>query len=712
MSTERLQNRAGRMGVVAVLASAAVVMQAAGQTVPVPVRVVALSGQPIAGGPAGTVIVNSSLMTQQLSLNGSGRVAFIAEVDDPVNPVRRAVISDVGGQLRIEGLAGEAQPQFPFATTFSTFGDVLLTDGAMLSVEGSTQDLASTKTTLSRKSFNEPWEIVVRDGDPAVGTGTGVSYLYFSPIDLAGFRRNAFGNGAFRTGLANGGVTGRDNLAIYRATPVGETLAYRTGDAPPSSLAPTGSRYTGFSSSLSINDANQLCFVTQFELNFVSTDIVTVDSNGVLREVARERAVSPGYNGVFQGFVAFTMNQNGRVAFAASVDGNSPTPDAFGVWLETSAGTRFIAATDTPAPGVAGGLSFASIFTGPGVLNDEGQLAFFARLGGGGVTSSNDTALYVFDGQQLQLMIREGVQQAPGLPAGIALSGLFGSGDATTDGIQLNNQGQFVFRSTITGAGVTSSNNQVLWEGKSAATLRPIVRSGQTVDVDNRPEVTTLRTIQSIVAFQSGSGTAGGEPRVLNENQELMFGVQFTDGSRAVLVANLACVRVDQQPIGTQVCPGATVPLVAIGQASGPVTYQWQRQVAGGAWTNLANGVQADGSTVAGVDQTQLTLGNVRGGISQYRAVMSSACGSTNSAPATVRVTRQCGLADVAGQGGAILPCGDEVLDNNDFVVFIGWFFERDVNADVAGDGASEGADGAFDNNDFVLFIQRFFTGC
>jgi hypothetical protein len=67
-------------------------------------------------------------------------------------------------------------------------------------------------------------------------------------------------------------------------------------------------------------------------------------------------------------------------------------------------------------------------------------------------------------------------------------------------------------------------------------------------------------------------------------------------------------------------------------------------------------------------------------------------------------------LADIGRQGAE--PFADGVLDNNDFIVFIEWFFTSYERADIAGQGAAEGSDGAFDNNDFVVFIQRFFAGC
>ncbi|HYD02454.1 MAG TPA: GC-type dockerin domain-anchored protein [Phycisphaerales bacterium] len=67
-------------------------------------------------------------------------------------------------------------------------------------------------------------------------------------------------------------------------------------------------------------------------------------------------------------------------------------------------------------------------------------------------------------------------------------------------------------------------------------------------------------------------------------------------------------------------------------------------------------------------------------------------------------------LADLGQVGG--VPGTDGVLDNNDFVVFIDYFFAQDARADRGSTGGVPGADGAWDNNDFVVFIDQFFAGC
>ncbi len=67
-------------------------------------------------------------------------------------------------------------------------------------------------------------------------------------------------------------------------------------------------------------------------------------------------------------------------------------------------------------------------------------------------------------------------------------------------------------------------------------------------------------------------------------------------------------------------------------------------------------------------------------------------------------------LADIGRTGGVEGP--DGVLNNNDFVVFIDWFFAGNVGADRGTTGGVPGRDGQFNNNDFVVFIDQFFAGC
>jgi hypothetical protein len=66
--------------------------------------------------------------------------------------------------------------------------------------------------------------------------------------------------------------------------------------------------------------------------------------------------------------------------------------------------------------------------------------------------------------------------------------------------------------------------------------------------------------------------------------------------------------------------------------------------------------------------------------------------------------------ADLGKQGG--VGGFDGILDNNDFVVFINYFFNNDQRADFASVGGLAPGDGVLNNNDFIGFIDAFFAGC
>ena len=75
------------------------------------------------------------------------------------------------------------------------------------------------------------------------------------------------------------------------------------------------------------------------------------------------------------------------------------------------------------------------------------------------------------------------------------------------------------------------------------------------------------------------------------------------------------------------------------------------------------------------------------------------------SMKAEVRAPRH--PADLASAGAAVGP--DSHRDNNDFILFIDYFFAQNPLADVGSAGGVAGADGAWDNNDFVVFFNSFF---
>jgi hypothetical protein len=192
-------------------------------------------------------------------------------------------------------------------------------------------------------------------------------------------------------------------------------------------------------------------------------------------------------------------------------------------------------------------------------------------------------------------------------------------------------------------------------------------------------------------------------------------------GTVSILLNTSAQFAFTQNPLSKSVCPGGTSgtsfsAAAATNVAGGITAYRWERLV-GSTWTTLPN------ATVAGVGDVSFSANsssmfviNVQGNagdlVAKVRCVATNACGTLASNPAELRIIRPCGGADVGATGGVFTGCGDGVLDNNDFVVFIDLFFSGSVIADVGSQGGVPGADGQFNNNDFVVFIDMFFSGC
>ncbi|HYD02106.1 MAG TPA: PQQ-dependent sugar dehydrogenase [Phycisphaerales bacterium] len=158
---------------------------------------------------------------------------------------------------------------------------------------------------------------------------------------------------------------------------------------------------------------------------------------------------------------------------------------------------------------------------------------------------------------------------------------------------------------------------------------------------------------------------------------------------------NVSAPSVTQQTGAQNVCPGSPATMSVTVSGTGPFSYQWRK-----------NGQAVPGAT----RRTYSIASAVAANAGAYDVVVTGIAGTTTSAPAALSVGCACGPADVGSQGG--VGGFDGVLDNNDFVVFIDYFFGSDPRADVGVQGGIPGQDGAFDNNDFVVFIDLFFGGC
>ncbi|MFN3166733.1 MAG: hypothetical protein ACE37H_06675 [Phycisphaeraceae bacterium] len=82
------------------------------------------------------------------------------------------------------------------------------------------------------------------------------------------------------------------------------------------------------------------------------------------------------------------------------------------------------------------------------------------------------------------------------------------------------------------------SNRDGVWLVDRSGRLSAILRTGQTFDVNEDPNVDDLRTIQAIDMI-GGSGGEDGRPVSINDADQVALRLSFTDGSQAIVVATI-----------------------------------------------------------------------------------------------------------------------------------------------------------------------------
>lgn len=168
-------------------------------------------------------------------------------------------------------------------------------------------------------------------------------------------------------------------------------------------------------------------------------------------------------------------------------------------------------------PGIAGA-DFLSLDSP--LISDTGDVVVQGELvtGVGGVTSSNNQGLWRFDGVSSSQIARSGGADVPGISG------------ASFDGFEtfaVNSTGQIALKATLqNGGSVDPNNDSGLWlmdlDGQGVL----VVREGDSLEG---------RTI-SALDFVGGSGGNEGIPAGLNNQGDLVFWAEFTNGDSGLFL--------------------------------------------------------------------------------------------------------------------------------------------------------------------------------
>lgn len=492
---------------------------------------VALSGQQAPGTTTGTNYTGFDLP----GLNAAGQCVFPATLGGASNT---GLFLGAPGSVALLARKGSPAPVTGAGVNYSNFG----LEPTM--INGAGQGAFSCELTGTGVTFENNrglWAgapgsvaLLAREGDPAPGTAAGVTY---SDTNFATTpAMNASGQCVFHASLTGPGVVNGNHTGLWLGAPGSVALLVRGGDPAPGTpanfLFPDGSP--------AINAAGQGSFSANLTGTGVTSDNdwgIWVGAPGSLTLLVRTGDPAPGMPAgnnfldladVSNVGIRPALNASGQCAFAGHVTGLGL--DNSGLWVGAPGSVALLARAGTPAPGAPPGVNYSSFVTP--TTNASGQSAFSARVQGSGITGSNDTGLWAGAPGSVAKVALEG-EAAPGAGAG-TLFGEQGGGN-----FAFNDRGEVAFFNSLTGPNVTSANDSSLWFSNAARNLTLIAREGSPLEVS--PGVTRVISGAIFFAanFRGGSGDEDGRANGFNDQSQIAFSAQFTDGSSGIFIATL-----------------------------------------------------------------------------------------------------------------------------------------------------------------------------
>lgn len=169
-------------------------------------------------------------------------------------------------------------------------------------------------------------------------------------------------------------------------------------------------------------------------------------------------------------------NNVGQVNFAATITGPGITTSNDRIeYLGPLNSPAFLLRESGQAPGFAAGVNFPTGAPNRLWLGDDGRVVFQFNITGPGITTANDGITWIGTPGNLTILMRE-QDPAPGL-AGLTIDTV----NIGQSHLWITSTGKVMQRQAVTGPGVTTSNDVVLFYGTSAADLAPKLREGDAV---------------------------------------------------------------------------------------------------------------------------------------------------------------------------------------------------------------------------------------
>ena len=458
------------------------------------------------------------------SINAAGEVGawciFAGPGVDFTNNI--ALVSNAGGAVEVFARIGDHAPGTAAGVNFSNTGNYRFSDSGMISAFSGVMGPGITGSNDFGHwlQVGSSLELLARESDAAPGVAGAVLESFLSQPAV-----NAAGQAAFACSVAGPGVIFSTSRTLYYGTPGSLSLLARGGQIAPG----TTSAYFGFSVP-TLNSAGQAAFIgllTGSGITAENDEGLWAGTPGSVTLLARGGDIAPGVApAMYDSFGYPWLTSDGILGLWSTLTGpgvNSTNNQ--GIWSGPSATPSLVARTSYLAPGVPGDGKFATLDLP--VVSTAGKVAFQGTLTGSGITSTDDSGIWTDVSGALALVAREG-DPAPGTDA--AFAGFFRP--------QVSASGVVVFNAYLSGSGVNDNNIFGLWALGTDGDVHFVARTGTPIDVNSSPLITDLRT-PSTIDTVFGASNFGGWNSSLNDDGQIAFRAELTDGGFAIFIAEL-----------------------------------------------------------------------------------------------------------------------------------------------------------------------------
>ncbi len=511
-------------------------------------RKVIMLGEPAPGADPGYVFSTTSYR-YQLTINDLGQVAFKGQIHDPDQPrTLLGIWSEGSGSLAEVVLEGD---QLPGQISFGGY------DPDSHAVVINNSGAVALSSSLDRVSLDDVegggiW--IDRAGSlRAVAVeGGGFGLPPTDRLDMYSPVLNDLGHMAFMSIMPT--FDDSNDEAILLIGP--DVLLAQEGDPAPGAgddvffgnfldpfqVNPPNSTFSA-STPIVMNNADQAAFFGRLK----GTGVDSTNDTGIwfsrhnaLTLIARAGDPAPGAEpgvvfsktGDFNGFYhqgEMTINNAGQIAFEATLTGPGVIPNETGIWLADQDSTELVAREHHPAPGTEPGVVFSFFWSVP-QLGGEGTVVFPANVAGPGIDVTNNTGYWYYRNGSLEKIVKER-DPVPGMGPGVEFIDI--------ESLAINESDQIIFFASMRGPSVDDLLTRGLWEVGETGSLRPIIKQGDVIDINEDPAIEDLRTISGLSPAGPSNSPGDGQSTYFNSAGQVALSLNFTDGSTGFFVATI-----------------------------------------------------------------------------------------------------------------------------------------------------------------------------